>query len=283
VLAFEVVEANGVTPSSIGGHAILTPNDPHDWATAREFSRGRGALGWMKMEYPGLRWLTFLLRDGELIRLPVEDAWLRRRTSSLSVVRETGRPAALRLACDDELLAWPDPTSFVEIGGTWQKAASAARIAERPGSAAAWMHDGELLVQTWERAPGIGRVAFVAPDGRIAMSDHGELVAQPSRALRPIDPRELIERFARPAGLDYLLLRHDIALPLGSGGEEVWMTLRYLRLHRVEGLGWRLSRTASIDRHEPLPDALPIHAWRVGESRVRLRVRGRRDWVDVPP
>jgi hypothetical protein len=122
-------------------------------------------------------------------------------------------------------------------------------------------------------------VLVVAADGHVARDVGDAVVAMPSHEMQPILPQALIDRLAVPSGIDMLLVQHQLELPGIPGPVHGWFAARSLRLHRVSGFGWRLSRTAEIDVHEALPAAVKTFAPTAARSRLFVRAFGAGDTV----
>jgi hypothetical protein len=114
------------------------------------------------------------------------------------------------------------------------------------------------------------------------VQDGDRVVVLPSREMQPIEPQRLIDTYAVSAGARMLMVEHEVQLAQPPAIADTWLRVRIVRFHVVDGFGWRMSRTASIDLHEPVPSEITTNAPAGARSRLALRVTGVPGTTELP-
>lgn len=278
VIRIRVVEADGATPSGLGGRALFV--QPEDGWTmfAHTFDGGRGSVGWdRERERAGVQ-VVVLLEDGEVFRRPLAEIDFE-RMAELVLRRGTGRAAARTL--DAGVLDAADPVAevYVDYEGRVQTASQFTSFDPIPvhetRDAGAWLHGPHLVVQTSDAVLPVGAVWVVTASGRYFEVQEERLVELESRVLPSLDPRALIEELASGRTKATLIVLHEVAWP---GREPVdhlgWSTVRTLWFRDTPGWGWRFGTNNRSADHRPLPESIGLRAPVGGRSRLRARVWG---------
>lgn len=268
VVSFEVREEGGVVRSSIGGRAGATRVDRHH-ASYKAFQSGSGRLAYVEA---GFR-LGAVLIDGEVLSEMLTAADLV-DSDPVQLVRGTGQAAAATLAAPKDWkgarIAWIG-LDGIRTTGAFEHYFPFTDTRHVYG----WWHGEEVIIQTTPLGSRRqGRGVLIGDHGRqLAVEEAGVLVPWLTGRLESVDLREMVEE-ADSKGMDrrLTLVEFQIRHPqLAVRGSPDWITLELLRLHVVQGVGWRLSRTNSIDAHEALGPAHRFFAPRSAEARIYVR------------
>ncbi len=268
VVSFEVLEEGGVERSSTGGRAGATRVDRHH-ASYQAFQSGTGRLSYVEA---GFR-LGAVLNDGEVLSEMLTAADLV-DSDPVQLVRGTGQAAAVTLAAPKNWkgarIAWIG-LDGVRTTGAFEHYFPFTDTRHVYG----WWHGEEVIIQTTPLGSRReGRIVLIGDHGRqLAVEEAGVLVPWPTGRLEPVDLQEMVGE-ADSKGVDrrLTLVEFQIRHPqLAVGGSPEWVTLELLRLHVVQGVGWRLSRTNSINVHEAFGPALRFFAPLSAEARIYVR------------